>query len=324
MMTAAAMGVVTHWRAVAATFGVLCLVGFVAPFCVPDTPMWLRSRGRDDEARLAERWFGFELPRTDNRPALPAPPCASAAIATLSRVDSTVQQTVAVRQQSGCLAAYTRPTVWKPALIALAFFGCQQASGFYMLLFYSVDVLRDCRVPIDGMTAAVYLSAARLAGTVVTLMFQSAPKRIMTAVSGLGMCCSLSAVIGYLYLYRGVSDPPAGDLLLVAFLMYVFFAMLAVLPLPWSVCGEMFPMEVKGTMNGVLYSCGYELMFVAIKAYPLLVGTFGILTVWTACGASCFAISLFGIFVLPETTGKSLNEISDGFKSRKSAKLQIP
>lgn len=319
----AALGAFFHWRIVAAVFSVSCVVGMLAPFLIPATPMWLRSKGRADEARKAEQWFGVELPRTDDLPTLPPPPCASAAIATLNRVDSTVG--AIIENSPNCWAAYSGPTVWKPTLAALAFFCCQQGSGFYVLLFYSVDVLRDFRVPVDCVTAPIFLSVARLTGTVISLMFQSVPKRRLTAISAVGMCASLSAVVGYEYAYRGVENPPFGNLLLGAFLSYVFFAMFAVLPLPWSVCGEMFPMAIKGTMNSILYSCGYELMFVTIKVYPILVFMFGIQAVWTAFAIVCFITALFGTFVLPETTGKTLNEIIDGFKShRKPAKLQIP
>lgn len=313
LMTSAVLGALFHWRTVAAVFAVMCVVGFVAPFFVPSPPMWLRSRKRDEEARQAEKWFGFELDRFDDLPTLPPPPCAAAAMATLTRADSTVG--AVVDKNVSRWATYTSPTVWKPALVSFTFFCCQQASGFYVLLFYSVDVMRDCRVSVDGMTAAVYLCAARLAGTVVSLMFQSAPKRTLTTISGLGMCVSMSTVVGYLYAYSSVTDPPATDMLIVPFLLYVFFAMFAVLPLPWSACGEMFPMAVKGTMNGVMYSCGYELMFGAVKVYPMLVKTFGIQAVWTVCACTCFVTSLFGAFVLPETTGKTLNEIIDGFRS---------
>jgi len=328
LMTSAIFGALLHWRTVATVFAVMCAVGFVAPFFVPSTPMWLRSQKREEEARLAEKWFGFELDRIDDLSSLPPPPCAAAAFATLTRTDSTVGATVDANVS--CWGKYTGPTVWKPTLAALAFFFCQQASGFYVLLLYSVDVMRDCRVSIDGMTAAVYLCIARLSGTIVSLVFQSARKRTLTTVSGLGMGVSMSTVVGYLYAFNGVPDPPAADLLIVPFLFYVFFAMFAVLPLPWSACGEMFPMDVRGTMNGVMYSCGYELMFCAIKVYPMLVDVFGIRAVWAACACMCYITSLFGAFVLPETTGKTLNEIIDGFRSssdrarKKIVKPQIP
>lgn len=316
MMTAA-LGVVYHWRTVSAVFAVLCTVGFVAPFFIPNTPMWLRSRGRDEEARRAENWFGFEVPYNND----------SATVVEF-RADGAPQELGTSRVPSRW-TVYTEPIVWKPAIIAFVFFFFQQATGFYTLLFYSVDVLRDFHVPINGMTATVYMSAARLTGTVVNLIFQSAPKRWLTVVSGLGMGFALSAIISYMYL-TDTSLLSDGDdavgvaaLLLWPFLLYVFFAMFSTLPLPWSICGEIFPMAVKGTMNGVLHSCGYELMFSAIKVYPWLVGTFGIRAVWTTCAGFCFATALFGVYLLPETTGKTLDEITDGFRAQKKAKPQL-
>lgn len=317
MMTTAALGAMFHWRAVAAVFGLSCVVGFAGPFFVPATPMWLRSRGRLDDAIRAERWFGFTLSDpNDRRPTV-------ATVSTATAI-TTVATMAAAGRRPSCLAPYAKPTVWKPATLALVFFVCQQASGFYVLLFYSVDVLRDCRVPMDCATAAVYLSAARLAATVCSLLFRSVPKRVLTAFSGLGMCAALAVVVGYLRAFRGVADPPAGYALIVAFLAYVFCAMFAVLPLPWSVCGEIFPMQVKGTMSGVLHSCGYELMFVAIKAYPSLVAAVGVEAVWTGFAFSCLLTAAFGAFLLPETTGKTLDEITDNFRSRKSSTLSVP
>lgn len=305
LMTAAALGMMFHWRVVAAVFCVSCAVGFVVPFFVPATPMWLRSRGRHDEAARAERWFGFALPR----------PVATMRVATV--LQTAVAQTTAAEPDGGRWAAFVGPTVWKPAVLALGFFVCQQTSGFYVLLFYSVDVLRDCRVPVNGMTAAVYLSAARLTGTAFSLLFRSVPKKTLTVISGLGMFGALTTVAGYLYAFRGVADPPGNRLLVAAFLLYVFFAMFAVLPLPWSLCGEIFPMAVKGTMNGLLYSCGYELMFVAIKVYPAMVDAMGIEAVWATFAACCLLTAAFGAFLLPETTGKTLDEITDNFRSTK-------
>ena len=74
LMTSAILGALFHWRTVAAVFAVMCAVGFVAPFFVPSTPMWLRSRGRNEEARKVEKWFGFEPDRIDDLPTLPPPP----------------------------------------------------------------------------------------------------------------------------------------------------------------------------------------------------------------------------------------------------------
>ncbi|XP_050432883.1 facilitated trehalose transporter Tret1-like [Adelges cooleyi] len=295
MTLSAALGVFFHWQTVSGIFAVLSLVGFALPFAIPETPAYLRSRGWEQEARLSEQWFGFVLP--SNREEQQS--------ANDDRKDA-----VPLWKQM------TQPTVWKPTLVALLFFVCQQSCGFYVVVFYSVDVLKDCRVPIDGMTANVFLSAARTMGSVFNLLLQTMPKKTLTVISGLGMFTMLSAITVYLHVFEDTDDPPFAGLLIYAFLFYVFFAMFSVLPLPWSLCSEIFPMSVKGTMSGLLYSVGYELMFVAIKIYPAMVSALGIEWVWTIFNGFCITIVLFGAFVLPETTGKSLDQILEKFEHR--------
>lgn len=313
MTLAAVLGVFFHWQTIAGIFGVLSAIGLVAPFAIPETPAYLRSRGLDREARLSEDWFGFKLPvpREEDEPpeVVPVAVVAVAAVAEAGGVGRQNANKPLWKQMS-------RSAVWKPTLVSLAFFVCQQGSGFYVVLFYSVDVLKDCRVPVDGMTANVFLSGARTAGSVFNLMLQSVPRKTLTVLSGSGMCLMFSAILVYLHVFADVADPPYSGLLIYAFVLYVFFAMFAVLPLPWSICGEIFPMSVKGTMTGLLYSIGYELMFVGIKVYPATVAMLGVEWVWTVFTGFCLATALFGAFVLPETTGKSLDEILDNFKRR--------
>ncbi|XP_050542466.1 facilitated trehalose transporter Tret1-like isoform X2 [Daktulosphaira vitifoliae] len=306
MTLAAILGIFFHWQMIAGIFSILSVIGLIMPFAIPETSAYLKSRGLDKEAQLSEDWFGFKLPFPhEEEPIIP------------------------VEEQKNVNKPFwkrlTRSAVWKPLLVSLAFFVCQQGSGFYVVLFYSVDVLKDCRVPVDGMTANVFLSGARTAGSIFNLMLQSVPKKTLTILSGSGMCLMLSTILIYLHVFTDMVDPPYSGLLIYAFVLYVFFAMFAVLPLPWSICGEIFPMSVKGTMTGLLYSIGYELMFFSIKVYPSLVAMMGIEWVWTIFTGFCLATALFGAFILPETTGKSLEEILDNFKCQpKSAKKPLP
>lgn len=70
-------------------------------------------------------------------------------------------------------------------------------------------------------------------------------------------------------------------------------------------------------MNGVVQTFGYVIMFVVLKFYPSMMTNFGIEIVWSIFTAFCILSVLFGAFILPETNGKSLNEILSYFESRK-------
>jgi len=78
-------------------------------------------------------------------------------------------------------------------------------------------------------------------------------------------------------------------------------------------------------MGGIVQAFGYELMFLIIKIYPSLVLTFGVKCIWSVFTIFCFLSALFGAFILPETKGKSLNDILVSFESRKkSMKNNLP
>lgn len=78
-------------------------------------------------------------------------------------------------------------------------------------------------------------------------------------------------------------------------------------------------------MSGIVQTCGYELMFFVLKIYPTLISIFGIEIVWSVFTGFCVASALFGAFIMPETKGKSLDEILKSFEShKKSIKNNLP
>lgn len=80
-----------------------------------------------------------------------------------------------------------------------------------------------------------------------------------------------------------------------------------------------------GTMSGLVQICGYELMFIVIKIYPSLISYFGVEYVWSVFTGFCVGSALFGAFIMPETKGKTLDEILKSFESRqKTIKNNLP
>ncbi|XP_050439289.1 facilitated trehalose transporter Tret1-like isoform X2 [Adelges cooleyi] len=294
MFTMPVMAPDYDWRTLSLMNAVLSVTGVLALFAVPESPMWLWYTGRDQQAKATERWWGMvdllPVATSNTAPKITTP-------ATWS--------------------VYSRPSVWKPALHGLVFFACQQGTGFYVLMFNSVDVLQKFRVPCDGITITTWMSAARIAGSVTYAFLYYVNRTTLTVVSSLGMFVGLFTIIGYLVIFNDVQDPPYGWLTLPpAFLLYVFFSVLGTLPLPWAMCGELFPMGVKGTMNGLVYSCGFIVMFVAIQIYPALVLDFGIITVWSIFAVFCLLSAAYGAFLMPETKGRSLAEILEYFEEK--------
>jgi SP family facilitated glucose transporter-like MFS transporter 8 len=220
-----------HWQTVSMILFVISVIGCGSLFLLPETPMWLRKQGRIREAEAAKKWL------CEDRTAAATVVAAN----TIAAADDVVDVT-----RTGWRLV-TEPIVWKPMLLTFTFFVCQQGSGFYVLLFYSVDMLKDSHVQWDGFTVTVFLSVARVVGSLVFSMLHHVRRKTLTVVSGCGMALSLVVIVSYIHMYRDVTDPPYGILQIFAFIMYMFFALLAMLPLPWIICGEIFPMSIKGS-----------------------------------------------------------------------------
>lgn len=228
MIVESMLAIFFHWCTLSAVLFVLSVVVCILLFLLPETPLWLRDHGRDVEAERAEMWFGVE-PATR--------------LTTENHDDKEQYQC----KQVSIWSTYLHPTVWKPTLIMLAFFICQQGSGVYVLLLYSVDVLRDFQVSWNGLTVTVFLCVARVVGSLVFSLLHKCKRKTLMSFSSTGMAVSLILVIAHLKIFQDVQNPPfGGAILIIAVIAYVFFSLFAVLQLPWIISNEVFPMTVKG------------------------------------------------------------------------------
>ncbi|XP_050526674.1 facilitated trehalose transporter Tret1-like isoform X1 [Daktulosphaira vitifoliae] len=298
MFIASALGKYFNWRIIAAIYGVISLCGSIALFAIPEPPLWLRSRGRNDEANRAEQWLGVEstsikedVEITTNPPVEPSKVWA--------------------------LSTYTAPNVWKPTVHIIILTLLQQYSGIHVLLSYSSDVLRGFGIKTDWITISMYLAFARIIGNLTYFFLSKVKRRILTIISGLGTFSALSAITVYMYAPENIKESVHDNWLIVALFIFVFFNMLAIMPIPWSIAGELYPMHVKGIINAAVQSVKYELLFVAIKIYPMMVSNVGIKTVWTFYTTVCLLAAFYGWIFMPETTGKTLNEITASFDPKK-------
>jgi len=145
---------------------------------LPETPAWLASRGRTDEAKEALLWL--------RGPGL--------------NVDKEYQElceTNAKREEKkeSLLQALHKPNVWKPFLILLIFFALQQLSGIYVILFYAVSVLKNIGIDVNEYMASVGMSVIRLFASIFGAgLANSFGRKSLAFASGFGMAAAAVGV----------------------------------------------------------------------------------------------------------------------------------
>lgn len=97
-------------------------------------------------------------------------------------------------------------------------------------------------------------------------------------------------------------------------LLYICMSTMGLLSVPWTMTAEMYPMHVRGVMQGMSVCIAHVIMFGVIKSYYTLLawlgGVAGLLLFYSAV---CVVGLVFLYVFLPETHNKTLEEIADYF-----------
>jgi SP family galactose:H+ symporter-like MFS transporter len=285
----------TGWRVmfmVGALPGVVLGVGMLF---MPESPRWYLSRGRLGSARRMLRRLGSEEPDRE--------------IVAL-QVGLGEDRSVATWKE--LLEPWLRPAMFIG--VALIFF--QQASGIGFVIYYTPTIF--VLTGYEGSSTAILLTVGvgtiGLVMTVVSMALVDRVGRRPLFVGGMiGIVATLIAMgvsIGH------VADAPIFKWIVVAsvFLYMVVFSLSL-----GSVCGavtsEIFPQRLRGLATSVVVLLAWTFEIAVSATFPPLVEVFGASLTFIGYAVIGVGGLLFGLFYLPETKGRSLEEIEAFWRS---------
>ncbi|CAH0394912.1 unnamed protein product [Bemisia tabaci] len=266
---------------------------------VPESPAWLFSQGEEAAAVRNLQKLGRSK------------------AGVLLEID-------ALKERESCTEVlswrtFLRPTVWKPFLILAVFHLLQFSTGFYDMIYYQVDYLERLGTKYDPIALSVAFSTVRfLSNATIGIYFRSLDRKFSTTVSGLCMTVPLLGAGIYEFKYWDTLplEKPFQWLLLFCIFAQLVAGNLSVTCLPWSMGAELYPLNVRGIMSGATLCVAYSIFFTYVKLYHVAMGALKMYGLLFVFAASSFLAALFGIFILPETRGKSLSEIERGFEAK--------
>nr|CAI5845331.1 unnamed protein product [Callosobruchus analis] len=302
-----------HWRTVAWMSIAYCVIPLLLTFFIPESPAWLVSKGRIEQAAKSLRWIHRYQPQPENRHET----MAELQLQFLQKEHQAKLEKQAKEGGSGGLAKlkeFLKPTGYKPLLILFGLFFFQQFSGIYITLFYSVTFFKEVGSTLNPYLASTFIAAVRMAMSCInTYMLRTFHRRPLVIVSGIGMaiCMGFSGLFTY-WIKQGTSDANWVPVMMI--LLYVVTSMIGLLPIPWTMTAELFPIEIRGIAHSIAYSIANLLMFAAVQSYWTLdywfSGAAGIQ--WFFTVVSLMA-SFYAFIFLPETHGKKLSDITGYF-----------
>uniref|UniRef100_A0A182Q230 Major facilitator superfamily (MFS) profile domain-containing protein n=1 Tax=Anopheles farauti TaxID=69004 RepID=A0A182Q230_9DIPT len=295
--------VIPHdFRLVAALAAGVCVLSLVLLCFMPESPAWLMSKEREEEAeRSLKKIRGYgayrqRIPEVEKE---------------LMRLRDNVMAQKRAGQES-FLRLLKQPQVYKPLGIIIGFFGFQQFSGIFVIVVYAAKVSSEASVSMDPFLCTVLIGITRVLATLlVAYILDTLGRKPPSIFSGVGMlvCMFGLALCSYFPPIEGLKWIPT-----VLILTYIFTSTLGFLTMPFSMLAELFPQTVRGPASGVTVFFTYLMSFFTIKLYPSMVELLGSANVFIIYGVVSLLGVLYVIYVVPETKGKSLQEIEDYFR----------
>lgn len=209
----------------------------------------------------------------------------------------------------------------KAAIISLALITFQQLMGCSTLSFYMQPILDASGARISSDLGSVLMGACYFSFSIITPFYiDRFGRKILTIFSSLGVAISLS-VLG-LYFYIKDSTDWGTDsiywLPIVSLILEIFTFQMGLNVTPWTISSELFPNSVKQISAIAVSTTCWIMSFFVTKYFNdmvELVTTAGVFWFYAAVAVIC---AIFTYIFVPETKGKSLGDIQDMLKRKKS------
>jgi len=289
-----------RWMFVSTLVPIICLT--VGVLFIPHTPRWLAQRGRMDEAiRILTRINGRAGAQREMLP---------------------IREQLAGEQ--GGWAELFRPGPRKALLIVLLLAFFQQWTGVSPATYYAPVIMEMAGfTKADALRQFLLANAFNVVGTIFAVMAVDHVGRRPLLLCGLaGMCVGMSLWGVAFHLHA------PGWMVMVTFLLSFGSFLISMAPLPWLIMSELFPNRVRarGMSLGAMTTWGGA--FTAILALGPFMRWAQVqhgspaVAFWIFAGV-CAVAWIFGFRMVPETRGRTLEQISDLFLHEQSVAFPV-
>ncbi|KAI7733207.1 hypothetical protein M8C21_006171 [Ambrosia artemisiifolia] len=202
---------------------------------------------------------------------------------------------------------------WFPLMIGIGLLVLQQSSGINGVLFYSSNIFQTAGISSSDAATCGLGAIQVIATAVATWLVDKTGRRILLTVSSCGMTFSLVVVAASFFVKSFVEESSSlyaamGILSLVGVVGMVIAFSLGMGPIPWVIMSEILPVNIKGLAGSIATLCNWFIAWLITMTAPLLLDWSGGGT-FTLYMLMCAATVVFTTILVPETKGKTLEEI---------------
>ena len=277
------------WRGMLGMETFPALLFFIVIFVIPESPRWQILKGDLDHARSTFKRV-YLLP---------------------ADVDEQVKASreVSGKETSGNWRLLFTPGIFKALVIGVAIAILGQFMGVNAVLYYGPKIFEDSGLSGgDSLFYQVMIGLVNTLTTVLALVIIDKVGRKQLVYWGVsGMIVSLLLIA--FYFTFGVEMGISSLFLLTFFLAYIFSCAISICAVVWVILSEMYPVKVRGIAMSIAGLSLWIGTYLIGQLSPWLLETLTPAGTFLLFAAMCVPYMLIMWRLVPETTGKSLEEI---------------
>ncbi len=279
------------WRSMFGMEMLPALLFFFLLIFVPESPRWLIQKGKDKTGiSILEKISGFGVAQKE-----------------FNEIKNSV------KQEKGKLKELFRPGLRMALMIAIGLSVFGQLTGINAVIYYGPIILEQTGIQFENaLQYQVMLGFINLVFTILALWVIDKLGRRPLLIGGMAMVVITLTIAGFLF----ASGNPNGVFIVFVLGVYIASIAFSICAVIWVLTPEIFPNKVRGRAMSIATFSNWGTNTIAMYFFPWYVASFGMhVGFFTFAGICLFATLFFWKFV-PETKGKSLEEIEQIFKEQ--------
>ncbi|KAF2892677.1 hypothetical protein ILUMI_13494, partial [Ignelater luminosus] len=290
------------------TTAVLPLLFTITFLFQPETPVYCMKQRKEAEARAALVRLRGNLYDVD---------------AELKEIKAAIEEDE--KNQISLKDSLKKKSTKKAAAICFSLMFFQQAGGINAVIFYTSNIFESSGAELDPKIATIIVGVIQVIATFVSsLVVDKLGRRILLLGSDIFMAVGL-VILGVFFTLNERWLVPPHTLLTLGFMpllglsLFIIVFSLGYGPIPWMISSELFPPEIKSVASAAAGTFNWFIAFLITNFYFDLKQAIGGDVTFYIFAAVCIVGTVFVFIVVPETKGKSLDQIQRELNGERGA-----
>ncbi len=281
------------WQPMFASAAIASIALFLGMLLCPETPRWLASKGRWNEATVAiEHIKGEQLEQE---------------LADIHRSLSEERQQVGVRE------LFT-PLLRAALIVGVGLAVFQQFVGINTVIYYAPTIFEQAGVASasSAILATSVVGVVNVLATIVAILLVDRLGRRRLLLGGSSIMVVALVMLGIIFAHN---SGHIGGLTLIALIVYILAFALSFGPVFWLMSAEIFPTRVRAAGASISSFANWTANLLVSITFLSLIGAIGApATFWLYAFFGILAF-IFSWILVPETKGRSLEQIERYWES---------